>query len=226
MLASDLMNPLFVNPQDPDKRLQVEFYWNTVKTMFGKEVVDKETGKPQKVIYVSIAVPGDDTTLIKTPARDDHKRRFPQAWLHFQMKEGLTDETSDIPGWKIDEWEELNEEQRRDLRYQRYSTVEQIAGASDSQVQRLGMDGFSLRMKAKSALQKRWNSAVKDEVEAREAEIAQLKADAQKRDAAMDQLKEQMAQLMSVVKPEIKPVEVSVPKKRGRPKKVETQPEA
>ncbi len=54
-----------------DSQLYVEFY-NYEK--------DPYKGKP----FVRIIVPGDKTTVIDQPVRDDHKERFPRQWLHFQ----------------------------------------------------------------------------------------------------------------------------------------------
>jgi hypothetical protein len=206
MLASDLMNPQFVGARNPDELLQAEFNWREVKTMFGKPVLDKD-GKPQRQLFVRISSPGNDTSVINTPARDEHKKRFPRQWLEFQMAEGVQVDGSDIPGFGIDQWDEINEEERRELRYLRFSTVEQIAGASDTQIQRIGVGGASLRNKAKAALRKRLDNTVKEELQARDQTIAELKEKDRKREEEMAELREMMKQLAQAKKP-------------GRPKKV------
>ena len=56
-----------------DSQLYVEFYTSEK---------DPYKGKP----FIKIVVPGDKTTVIDQPVRDDHKERFPRQWLHFQMQ--------------------------------------------------------------------------------------------------------------------------------------------
>lgn len=190
MLASDLNNPEFVGARNPDSLLQAEFNWREVKTMFGKPVLDAD-GKPKRSLFCRIQKPGDDSSIINTPARDDHKKRFPRQWLEFQMKEGGPIDGLTPIGWLIDEWKELSDDQLRELKYLRFSTVEQIAYASDLQIQRVGMGGMGLREKAKAALRNRMDAGVKAEIETAKAETA-------KRDDQIRQLQEQMAKLLAV----------------------------
>src|SRR5690242_13696676 len=109
MLASDLNNPEFANPQNPDQFLAVQFYWDEPVDKNKTEQATSEAGKlvvvrEPKQIMVRIQKPGDLTSVIETKAREDHKRRFPDHWKRFQIAEGLLNE--DIPGWKIEEWDE------------------------------------------------------------------------------------------------------------------------
>ena len=174
MLASDLNNPDFVGAVNPDDLLFVEFYmhepedWN--KSM--------ETGKKVKgpaMPYVRIQKPGDKTSVIETAVRDDHKARWPNKWLYFQMKEGMISQDTGIPGWKIEEWDVLTADQVRELKYLRFSVVEQIAGASDEQVQRMGMGGLGLREQARQALRNRMGVEVKEAMAAKDKELADMK---------------------------------------------------
>lgn len=175
MLASDLINPAFENPTNPDNILSVEFYWH--------EPIDKWTSelnpefppvKLPKQAFVRIMKPGDDNTILETPVREDHKKRFPAKWLYFQMKEGLVNAT-DVPGWKIEEWD-LDPETVHQLKYKRFMTVEQIAGASDAQVQGMGMGGLALREKAKVALRDKVSVVVQDDMKKKDDQIAALEA--------------------------------------------------
>lgn len=175
MLASDVANPEFAGPQNPDESLFVEFYWNepiddwTLRTTGEKKTLPK-------VPFVLIQRPGDQTTVIRTEVREDHKRRFPRQWLYFQMKEGLV-ETKDLPGVPLDSWEELSDkpDYLLDLKSKRFFTVESVAMASDSQIQGIGMGGVSLREKAKQFLKKQMNGAVQDELKKKDQEIAELR---------------------------------------------------
>ena len=186
MLASDLMNPAFVGAKDPDSMLSVEFYWGTVKKMTGQPVLD-ENGKPKQIPYIRMSVPGNDTYQFAGPVREDHKRRFARQWQYWQIQENQG-ENADIPGWKLDDWQELSEEQRRELKYLRFSVVEQIAAASDMQVQKMGLNGQALRIKAREALQKRARESLNSEIQARDDKIKELSDDYAKLKAQVEQL--------------------------------------
>lgn len=187
MLASDLANPEFANPQNPDKLLHVEFY------MY--EALDpnksREFGKPVKMPalpYIRIMKPGDNTSIIETPVREDHKARFPDKWLYFQMQQGMIDGGVDIPGWKIEEWDYLKPEQVHELKFLRFYTVEQIAGASDAQVQRLGIGGLGMREEAKKALKEKVGAGINAELAKKDAEIEALKAGQRETAGKLEQL--------------------------------------
>lgn len=218
MLASDLMNPLFVGSRNPDELMAVEFHWGVVKDYRQKPILD-EQGKEKKIPYVRISSPGDDTSVVDTPVREDHKKRWPKQWLYWQMQEGMVGEQADVPGWKISEWGELNEEQKRELLYLRFSVVEQIAGASDLQIQRLGSIGPSLREKAKKALRERLDSSFKSEIEQRDAKIKELSVLGQQQKEAMEELQKQVAKLIET-REVTDGVVAEAPKRRGRPPKV------
>lgn len=184
MLASDLNNPDFVGAQNPDRLLHVEFYMHAAED-WNKS---RETGKKVTVLeqpYVRIMRPGDKTSIVETPVRDDHKARFPEKWLYFQMQQGLIDSGTDIPGWKVETWDQLTQEQVLELKYLRFHTVEQIAGASDAQVQRLGMGGLGLREEAKKALKERVGAGINAELARKDAEIAEMKAAMTRMEAAV-----------------------------------------
>ena len=131
---------------------------------------------------------------------DYHKRRFSKQWMAWQIQEGLLEGDADIPGWKIDEWAELDHAQKEELRYLRYQTVEQIAGANDTQVQRMGMGGLALREKAKRALINRTNQVAAQEIEARDKIIA---AQGEK----IDELSNKFEMLMQKLMPQDAPQE-------------------
>ena len=176
MLASDLNNPEFANPQNPDSVLHIEFYWHAPVDKWQSETEGKEIRGP-RIPFIRIVRPGDNTSVHETPVRDDHKRRFPRQWLAWQIKEGMIEGSADIPGWKIDDWPAINDEQRHELKYLRFHTVEQMAGASDAQVQRLGIGGIGLREQARVALKERNRAEYKAELEAKDKELAAMKAD-------------------------------------------------
>ena len=175
MLASDVNNQEFTNAvANPDSMLHVEFYMHEPIRKYQSEKEGKTVRGP-KIPYIRIMRPGDQYSVHETPVRDDHKARFAQKWLYFQMKEGMIEGQADIPGWKLEDWPELNEEQLHEMRYMRFQTVEQIAGASDAQVQRLGIGGIGLREKARAALKVRSRAEYESEMKAKDKELDEMR---------------------------------------------------
>lgn len=228
MLASDLNNPEFVGATNPDSLLHVEFYWHEPIDKWASEVQTQKMGKRvtvkmPKQIFVRIMRPGDKDTIIECAVREEHKVRWPDKWLYFQIAEGLIDGGRDIPGWKLEDWPELDNQQDmlRDLKYNRFYTVEQIAGAQDHQVQKLGIGGMGLRERARVALKEKMRKEFAADLEEKDKLIA-------KQGDAIEKLQKQMQELLA--KPEVK-AEVQVasalpeqtipaaPKRRGRPPK-------
>jgi len=174
MLASDLANPQFVGPVNPDSMLSVEFFWHEPEDVLKSEAAGKIVRLP-KIPYVRIQSPGDHTSIMEAPVTERHKQRWPDKWLYWQIKENLIEGAAEIPGWKIEEWTHLNPEQVRDLKFMRFTVVEQVANASDSQCQKLGMGGMALREAARLALRSRLGVELKQEMDKKDAEISALK---------------------------------------------------
>lgn len=156
--------PLDSDVNSADSQLHVEFY------EYDK---DPHKGKP----FVRIVVPGDKTNIIDQPARDDHKRRFQRQWLHFLSTSG----ESQIIGTPLTQWnkerpEELTEGQLSELIILKFQTTEQVAIASDSQIQRMGMGAAGLRERARSFLSSKNAQTSGAELNQAKAEIAELKA--------------------------------------------------
>jgi len=167
MLDSDIGNG--------DQHLHVEFYMH-----------DKAPYKDRP--FVRIIVPGDKTNVVDQPVREDHKARFPRQWLHFQMQSdtGMVIGTS-LPDWNKDRPEEFTDYQMAELQILKFQTVEQVATASDSQLQRVGMGATGLRDKARAYL------LGKNQTES-SSELAKTRTE-------LDELKAQMAMLMETRKP-------------------------
>lgn len=182
-LASDVNNPEFMGALDPDSLLHCEFYMHNPVDKWSSEQKSYETGRKvliqkyeKPVPFVRISKPGDNTSILETEVRESHKRRFPKQWLYFQMNEGLIDEGKNVIGWKLDEWEELKNqpESLRDLKYRRFHTVEQLAGASDGQVQGMGIGGLGLRERAKAALRAKISADVNEKIDEKDKVIAAM----------------------------------------------------
>jgi len=165
-----------------DSHLHVEFYHFT-DARFKDEP------------FVRIMVPGDKTNIIEEPVKEYHKERFPRQWLYFQMKNS----EGSVIGTLLDEWQkarpkEFSANQMAELQILKFQTVEQVATATDSQLQKVGMGGTGLRDSARSYLLTKNQSESASELEETRKEL--------------DILKQQMQSLMAE-------------KKVGRPKKEE-----
>lgn len=198
MLASDLSNPEFVGAKNPDDILQIEFYDHAALDTWKTQQTGIKSYK-EECPFIRIAIPGNPNLTVERPADGKDTRRWPRQWLFYQMQTGKIANAENVPGWQIDQWDELGEEQVRQLKFLRFYTVEQIAGANDAQIQGIGMGGQGLREKAKRALHERNSAAVSDEVKARDAVIAEMQA--------------QMAEMMELLKSR---PEAAAPAKRGR----------
>jgi hypothetical protein len=158
MLDSDINNA--------DAQLHVEFY-------------TKESGPNEGKPYVRIMAPGDKTNIIEQPARDDHKGRFPRQWLYFQMQqnEGAAQQIgTPLSQWHKDYPEEINRDQIAELNILKFVTVEQLALASDGQLQRVGMGGIGLREKARQYLNRKNRIDSNAELEQTKQQLAALQA--------------------------------------------------
>ena len=207
MLASDVNNPGFVGAHDPDSVFAVRFFNRAIKQNYESE----KQGRPifADVPYVEISNPGDRLTIICVPVRPEHKRRWPRQWMAFEQ--GNSKDTRET-GTPLDQWPQLTAAQAEEFKALKFFTVEQIAGASDAQLQAIGMVGGSapmqLREKAKAFLAFASGTALP---QAQAAELA----------AAKQQMADMQAQLNALMATQagLTPA-AEAPKKRGRKPKV------
>jgi len=158
-----------------DSHLHVEFYENDRAPYKG-------------VPFVRICIPGDKTTEIDQPVREDHKERFPRQWLYYQMQNS----NGAMIGTPLQEWnaaepEDFNDRQMAELQIFKFQTVEQVATASDSQIQKLGMGAAGMRERARLFLNSKNQDKNTTELDKTRREL--------------EELKEQMAMLMEKRKP-------------------------
>lgn len=193
--------------QNADSRLQVRFYKRAVK----QEQESLEAGRPifKEFDFVHICVAGDSLTEIDTYALANHKARFPIQWAHYQNRVGADDQ--EVVGTPVSEWPLVSKSQAEELRAMKFHTVESIAGASDQQIQRLGMAAgmspYAFRDKAKAFLNLATNAAetdkreqeinaLKEELAKKDQETAKMKAET---DAKLAQMQDQMAAILAAV---------------------------
>ena len=204
-LASDDDNPNFVGAQNPDSRLYVRFFRMAVQNEFRSQV----EGRPvfEDLDMVEIIPPGDQLLKVVAPVREDHKRRFPQHWAHFMNTQG--GDALQI-GTPITQWPLLGPAQVAQLHALKFMTVEQIAEASDMQLQKMGTAGgiaaTALRDKAVRYLAVARDASVvdhaKEELDAIKRAQAEKDAEHAQQMAAM---REQMDALMKLVSEKRKP---------------------
>ncbi len=134
MIASDVNNPDFVGARNPDGALSVLFYSTALQNNFKTE----QEGRPifEDVEMVKIFLPGDDKTVVDTYVREEHKRRFPLQWAHFKNKQ---DGEQQLAGkTPLSAWARITPAQVQELRAMKFLSVEDVANASDLNIQALG----------------------------------------------------------------------------------------
>lgn len=177
-----------------DEKLHVEFRMESVKD----EAASEQAGHPvfKDVPFVKIQVPGDPTMVIDTVAKEHHKRRFPRHWMHFEQYQNQ----APVVGTPLTEWAAVTRSQADTLKSLGVLTVEQLADLPDTAVQRIGMGGEQLRVKARAWLKQASGAAPSMAEAARMAELEESNR----------QMQAQIAELMGKLN--------DVPR-RGRPPK-------
>ena len=193
--------------QGADARLQVRFYKRAVQ----QEQETMDAGRPiyKEFDFVHICVAGDTLTEIDTYVLNNHKLRFPIQWAQYQNRVGADDQ--EVVGTPVSEWPIVSKSQAEELRALKFHTVEAIAGASDAQLQRMGMAAgmspYAFRDKAKAFLNLATNAAetdkreteintLKEELAKKDLETAKIKAET---DAKLAQMQDQMAAILAAV---------------------------
>lgn len=218
MLATDDNNPEFVGARNPDSLLHVRFYERALANNFQSE----KQGRPifDTVVFIEIHTPGNQLNIIDRPKIKQDEFRFLQQWQHYVATH------SDDPakqGTPLSQWPLLDVAKVEMLRAMKFFTVEQIAYASDEQINHLGMlagmSPLSFRDRAKAYLEVARDASV---VSAREAELKDANAKLEAQAVEMAAMKAQMAQILARIAPPAPPLVSNetaaevVPAKRGR----------
>lgn len=209
MLASDVANTNFVGATNPDTLLHVQFYMRSEQDNFKSE----QEGRPIffETPYIRINTPGNQLSEIDTPVRPEHKVRFPIQWAAFQNTQIPQDQ---VVGTPVDQWPTLTRSQAEELKGIKFFTVEQIANASDLQLQRLGMNGPMLKQKAIAYL-----------ADAKDSATAQMQAaELVKKEAQIKELNDRLASLEGMLSDQSVPREVPKKRKYVRKAKQEEMP--
>mgnify|MGYP003653143183 FL=1 len=206
--------------QNADSRLQVRFYKRPVQ----QEQESLEAGRPiyKEFDFVHICVAGDTLTEIDTYVLPSHKTRFPIQWANYMNRQGANE--PEVVGTPVAEWPLVSKSQAEELRAMKFHTVESIAGASDQQLQRMGMAAgmspYAFRDKAKSFLNLATSSA---ETDKREQEINSLKEELAKKDLETVKMKAETDAKLAQMQDQMAAILAAVGEKKPRKKAVATE---
>jgi hypothetical protein len=148
--------------------------------------------------YIEIMQPGNKDSIIKRPASERDKQRFPEHWRKFQARE----DQDTVTGTLLEEWPGVTRSQCEELKFLNVRTVEQLAEIADSNAQNI-MGIAVLKQKAQ-----RYLEASKEEQATK----------------ALAEVKDENAELRAMIEElQAKTASTPAPKKRGRPRKEETE---
>lgn len=97
-----------------------------------------------EVEFINVKVPGDKTLEIDVPVDESHQRRFNRKYNAFKDMRMAS-------GTPVEDWDDVPDAFKRELKYLGFSFVEQVAGAPDSAFARV-MGGVQWRVKAQAFL--------------------------------------------------------------------------
>lgn len=179
---------------NPDSALNVLFYSRPLQNEFESE----QQKRPifYDVDMIKIWTPGDDKNIVDTFARDDHKARFPQQWAHYMNKK--SGDQSMAGKTPLNQWPRLTPAMVEELRAIKFFSVEDVAHASDANIQRIGMiagmSPHAFREAAKSYLRLAAGEANESQATAEAAAAREEAAELRKQMALMQ---EQMSKLVA-----------------------------
>lgn len=188
LLASDDNNPEFVGARNPDDALWVEFYQKPIKNDFLSKLEERPVFEDR--VFVKIQPPGRQDLRIEVEADETHKKRFPRQWMYYNNTHGSDSKQVGTP---VDQWPICTPAMAEMLKAMQFRTVESIAMAGDEAIGRLGMLAgmapLQLRERARIFLAAAHDSAA----------LSKQGEELKKRDAEIEALKQQMAELMAAV---------------------------
>jgi hypothetical protein len=144
------------------------------------EAESTKAGRPvfKDMEYIRIAVPGNRLVQVHRPVRDEDKRRFSQAYAHWQSrKRNLVD------GTPLSEWPPVTRSQVEELGFLNVHTVEQLAQLPDAAASQFH-GGLALKQKARDSLERAKDGAY----------LVQMRAELEQRDNETAVLRRQLAE--------------------------------
>jgi len=128
-----------------DQTLLVRFFMQP----WHNKVKSDEEGRPifEEKPYVEIMQPGNKDSIIRRPATERDKQRFPEHYKRFELRQ----DQDVVTGTPREEWPGITRSQVEELRFLNIRTVEQLAELADSNAQNI-MGVQMLKAKAKEYL--------------------------------------------------------------------------
>ena len=142
----------YVGDTSGDEILDVSFYEQTV------DGVTKD--------FIHIKVPGDKTVEVISEVDDNYRRRFARKWEAYKNLQSYD------TGTPLIEWDDVPDGLKRELQYQGFRFIEQVAGAPESAFARI-MGGMQWKTKAQAFLNRGKKSA-EDVINQQQKQIEQL----------------------------------------------------
>lgn len=141
----DSPSDIFSRPGAGDDKLYVQFYMSFVKD----EAKSLEEGRPvfKDTEFCKIICPGDRLNIIDRPATVVDKKRFSKHYAAFKQ-----DSVQRVDGTPLTEWPVVTRGMAEELKYFGFITVEQLAGANDTNGANLPMF-HTLKAKAAAYLE-------------------------------------------------------------------------
>jgi hypothetical protein len=131
------MDPVFNLDEREEERSTVQFRKDLcIVTDLAGEIVSSDEAD-----FIKIFTPGDPLNIIDTVVNDEHKARFPRAWADYQGMVGAK-----VSGTLLDTWD-IHVNMIKVLKDLGFSTIEQVASASEHSLMRL-QGGWGWKSKA------------------------------------------------------------------------------
>jgi len=205
MLASDVNNPQFTGVQDPDSVMIVRFYKRAVKNNFKSH----QEGRPifEDKVYCEYYPAGSTLLKMDVPAHEAHKMRFAKQWAYYQTTQGGDSREMGTP---LSQWAALSPADVENLKGLKFNTIENLAAASDQQLQVLGMGAGGM---APHVLRTRAQAYLA---------VAQDTALPQKQAEDIEALKKRVSDLTDLLKAKVVPVKAE-PKAEPKAKREWTE---
>lgn len=202
-LETDANNTNFSGAHDPDAALFVRFFDKEETNAFQTELQKRPIKFMQTMIHIE--KPGDVLSVIERISTSADQKRFPKHWAHYlNTKNGAV---ATMAGTMLSDWQMLTPAQAGELRHYQFYTVEQVANASDAQINAIGMIAgmapFAFRDKARLFLKVASDNALASKQE------GELKAAKEREDAQAKTIAEMQGQLAALMAAQANPVEAA-----------------
>lgn len=174
---------------DDDKKLHVRFFTKPV------EQTAKSITEGRRVFadteFIEILIPGDKHNLVRRQVFDRDRKRFPQQYARF--KQGLADQTIGTP---LSELSFLSAAKVKEYEFFNIRTAEQLVATADGSKAGQSMMGFPQdKQKAESFLA----------AAAGQAPVNELRAKVEERDAVIETMQRQLAEMNTKLEKQAKP---------------------